>query len=219
MSLKNFGIDDGIFVQWRWAQEVMEPDAVGNHRCMCNLPSRITCANTTSSKITSYQIARPHTTPQHIAASYHTTTPHHTKSLRSVCANNCHSPRKEKGLFGLPIPPILPHPCILSSILPFIFSSILHYSSLYSLFPLIPASLPHFIRSSLHPFIHFPPHPIIQSSHPFIPAPIHPFLPSSFFFTQPFLDPPLHPFSLCFLLPFIAGRVQSWPGGLREAIK
>ena len=94
---------------------------------------------------------------------------------------------------------------------------------------LFPSFLHLAIHFSLHAFKHASLHPwILLSIFPYVPAPTHPFLPSSFhplapslvraFFTQPFLDPPLHPFSLCFLLPLIAGRLQSWPGGLREAI-
>ena len=83
------------------------------------------------------------------------------------------------------------------SIFPFFLSYIL---------PFIPGSFYPFFLPSLHPFIH-------SSLHPFVHWPLHPFMSSSLNLSS------ILPFIPSSLFSFIAWRIQSWPGGLREAIK
>ena len=94
---------------------------------------------------------------------------------------------------------------------PFFFSSFRSSLPSYihvSIFPFILSYILPFIPGSFYPF--FPP-----SLHPFIHSSLHPFMSSSLNLSSilPFI---LIPSSL---LSFIAWRIQSWPGGLREAIK
>ena len=91
------------------------------------------------------------------------------------------------------------------SIFPFILSYILPFIP-GSFSPFFPASLHMLIHSSLHPFIHWPLHPSIH-------WPLHPFMSSSLNLSS------ILPFIPSSLFSFIAWRIQSRPGGLREAIE